>query len=118
MQPRVEIAVDCRDVHHVARFWTQLLGYAEPTPMDEVYVAAEDPSGNRPRLVFQRVADSPVSKSPVHLDLHVDNPVEWSETVVELGGKVLDDALIEEAGSTWLRCQDPEGNVFCLVRQR
>lgn len=118
VQPRVEIAIDCRDVDLLARFWTRLLGYGEVEPMDEVYLAVKDSSGAGPRIVFQKVQDESVVKSPIHLDLHVDDPTRWRQTVLDLGGTVLDDHLIEEAGSRWLRCLDPEGNVFCLVQER
>lgn len=118
VQPRVEVAIDCRDLDVLGGFWTRLLGYRDPERMDDIYEAAEDPSGVGPRLVFQRVNDETVVKSPIHLDLHVDDPENWRARVLELGGTVLDAELIIEAGSQWLRCADPEGNVFCLVRQR
>lgn len=118
VQPRVEVAIDCRDLDVVGGFWTRLLGYRAPKRMDDIYLAAEDPGGVGPRLVFQRVNDEPVVKSPIHLDVHVDDPESWRARVLELGGTVLDAELIIEAGSQWLRCADPEGNVFCLVRQR
>jgi len=102
----------------MSHFWTKLLEYDDAEPMDDIYWAAVDPKGNGPRLVFQRVDDRPVEKSPVHLDLHVDDLDGAAATVTAMGGTRIDQAPINEAGSTWMRFEDPEGNVFCLVLAR
>ena len=102
----------------MSRFWTRLLDYDDAQPMDDVYWAAVDPKASGPRLVFQRVDDPPVEKSPIHLDLHVDDLEAAAATVTAIGGTRIDQTPITEAGSTWIRFEDPEGNVFCLVRAR
>lgn len=102
----------------MSRFWATLLEYDDAQPMDDVYWAAEDPRGDGPRLVFQRVDDLPVEKSPIHLDLHVDDLETAAATVTAMGGTRIDQSPITEAGSTWIRLEDPEGNVFCLVLAR
>lgn len=116
--PRVEIALDCCDVSGTSTFWSTLLGYHAAEPMDEVYWAATDPRGVRPRLVFQKVHAMPEVKSAVHLDIHVEDLDEMARSVERLGGRRLDAHPIIEAGSTWVRCADPEGTVFCLVLAR
>lgn len=119
MAARVEITIDCRDLARTSAFWTALLGYAPAEPMDDRYWAAIDPRGHEPRLVFQLVDDAPPSgKSAVHLDVHVDDLDSFARSVVDLGGRRVDETAIAEAGSTWVRCADPEGNIFCLVLQR
>ena len=119
MAARVEITIDCRDLARTSAFWTALLGYAPAEPMDDRYWAAADPRGREPRLVFQLVDDDPpVFKSAVHLDVHVDDLDSYLHSVEDLGGRRVDENAFAEAGSTWVRCADPEGNVFCLVLQR
>jgi predicted enzyme related to lactoylglutathione lyase len=119
---RIDVAIDCRDLTRMVQFWTALLGYDHVgydhgEPMDDRYWAATHPHGAGPRLVFQTVNDAPSgSKSPIHIDLHVNDIDEAAATVIEWGGSRLDAAPIVEAGSAWLRCLDPEGNVLCLVQ--
>lgn len=110
------MAIDCRDLPSMATFWTSLLGYDRPEPMDDTYWAATHPQQRGPRLVFQAVDDLPSeAKSPVHIDVHVDDLETVVRRVVELGGSRVDAEPVTEAGSTWIRCLDPEGNVLCVV---
>ena len=119
MIQQVDVAIDCRDLASMSSFWTGLLGYDRPEPMDDRYWAATHPLGAGPRLVFQAVDDAPTgSKSPFHIDVHVDNVEEAVARVVALGGSRIDADPITEAGSTWVRCSDPEGNVLCVVQAR
>ncbi len=118
MIQRVDVAIDCRDLAMMSKFWTVLLGYREPAAMDHTYLTADDPSGRGPRLVFQQVDRANQTKSAFHLDIHVDEPEEVVKRVLLLGGSRIDDEFLEEAGSSWVRCLDPEGNVFCVVSAR
>jgi predicted enzyme related to lactoylglutathione lyase len=119
MIKQIDVAIDCRDLATMSSFWTSLLGYDRPGPMDDRYWAATHPLGVGPRLVFQAVDDvASSSKSPFHIDVHVDDVDEAVERVMELGGSRIDAEPITEAGSTWVRCSDPEGNVLCVVQAR
>ncbi len=116
---RIEVAIDCRDLDLVAGFWTALLGYGPAEAMDARYLAAEDPRGVGPRMVFQAIDDAMHGcKSAFHLDLHVGEVEGTVQRVIDLGGRRLDLEPINEAGSSWIRCADPEGNVFCVVLER
>ena len=119
MIQRIDVAIDCRDIETMSNFWTELVEYDRSEPMDDRYRAAAHPLGLGPRLVFQAVDDlASGSKTPVHFDLHVGDIDEAAQRVVELGGGRIDAEPITEAGSTWVRCTDPEGNVLCLVQAR
>ena len=119
MIKQMDVAIDCRDLATMSSFWTSLLGYARSEPMDDRYWAATHPLGTGPRIVFQAVEGVPAAgKSPVHFDVHVADIDEAVERVVELGGSRIDADPITEAGSTWVRCSDPEGNVLCVVQAR
>ena len=118
MTAGIELTIDCRDLETTSRFWTALLDYDDAEQMDGTYSAASEPDGKGPRLVFQRVDGISEGKSPVHLDLHVDDLDLWADRVTSLGGSRVDREPIIEAGSTWIRCEDPEGIVFCLVLSR
>ena len=119
MIQQIDVAIDCRDMETMSSFWTSLLEYDQSEPMDDRYWAATHPRGLGPRLVFQAVDDrSSGSKTPFHFDVHVDDIDEVAQRVVQLGGSRIDVEPITEAGSTWVRCVDPEGNVLCVVRAR
>jgi predicted enzyme related to lactoylglutathione lyase len=119
MIQQIDVAIDCRDMETMSNFWTSLLEYDRSEPMDDRYWAATHPAGLGPRLVFQSVDDAPRGeKTPFHLDVHVDDIDDVAQQVVHLGGSRIDAEAITEAGSTWIRCVDPEGNVFCVVRAR
>ncbi|MGA0208592.1 MAG: VOC family protein [Candidatus Nanopelagicales bacterium] len=114
---RIDVTIDCRDVAKVAGFWTELLGYDQCEVLDAHYWAANHPSNAGPRLVFQVVPDpAQHHKSTVHIDVHVDDVEQAVNRALALGGSRIDAEPIVEAGSSWVRCTDPEGNVLCLVQ--
>lgn len=119
MIQRVDVAIDCRDLVQMSKFWTSLLDYAQSEPLDDRYWAAEHPSGAGPRLVFQAVDDVPLpNKAPFHMDVHVQDVEAVVGKLIALGGSRVDLEPISEAGSMWVRCLDPEGNVLCIVQAR
>jgi catechol 2,3-dioxygenase-like lactoylglutathione lyase family enzyme len=137
MIARIDVTIDCRDLAKVAGFWTALLGYDRCQVLDDRYWAATHPHAAGPRLVFQLVPDpapdhksmihksaihkstihkSTIHKSTIHIDVHVDDVEQAVQRAITLGGTRVDAEPIVEAGSSWVRCLDPEGNVLCLVQ--
>jgi predicted enzyme related to lactoylglutathione lyase len=117
MIARIDVTIDCRDLAKVAGFWTALLGYDRCQVLDARYWAATHPHAAGPRLVFQLVPDpAPDHKSTIHIDVHVDDVEQAVQRAITLGGTRVDAEPIVEAGSSWVRCLDPEGNVLCLVQ--
>ena len=144
MSREVQFTFDCADPARLAAFWAEALGYqlqAPPEPFtswDEALTAFNvpperrndasaviDPDGSRPRLFFQKVAESKQAKNRVHLDVRaapglVDDErmaaleVE-AERLVGHGATRLkrhEPAAPLEAGHIVMA--DPEGNEFCL----
>jgi glyoxalase superfamily protein len=122
---RVQVTFDCADPVAVATFWAAVLGYPPPelgTNEDgEHWSRIADPTGNRPRLFFQRVPEPKVVKNRVHLDVAVPHGGPGDrrqqidaevERVVGLGGRQLR-SVTDEAGY-FVVMQDPEGNEFCI----
>lgn len=137
----VQVTFDCADPERVARFWCEVLGYVVPPPpdgfasWDEVdrslpperrgaAFACVDPSGERPRLYFQRVPEGKVVKNRVHLDVRVGTGLVGEQRVAVLEAEA---ARLVALGATRLRLlaadgenesclvmQDVEGNEFCL----
>ncbi|MGV9240272.1 VOC family protein, partial [Streptomyces nigra] len=98
---KVQITFDCAEPERLARFWCEVLGYVVPSPpsgfatwdayWDDrpeekrgAWFACQDPSGEGPRLFFQRVPEGKVVNrlarkwvGPV-----VRRPVAWVVAVV------------------------------------
>ncbi len=62
-----------------------------------------------------RSSDSPLDKQHISMAISVESIEETAKLVEESGGKILHD-VIYAFGNTYLYCQDPDGNVLCLVQ--
>lgn len=106
------VMIDCQDPDALFAFWSAVTGvtiaqrypgYIFTTPLD----------GGSIRLAFQQVDETKVVKNRVHLDLSHDDPEQFVETVLALGGSRVQDHEIDGFG--WSILQDPEGNEFCVT---
>ena len=149
MSTALQIAVDCVDPHRLAEFWAAALGYevedhadlvrrmldaGHASPEDTVTVDGRlswreaavciDPTGARPRMLFQVVPEQKVVKNRVHLDVRVGPGLVGAERVaaleaecarlVALGGVRVELLLADGYNESCLVMQDVEGNEFCL----
>jgi len=152
MTREIQVTFDCGDPEGLSRFWADVLGYVNPPPPgqevapgEDVFAAwhefleeaglpesewnsasaAQDPSGDGPRLFFQRVPEGKAAKNRVHLDVRAAPGLEGedrmaaldaeAERLVALGATLVarhEPALPLTAGH--LVMSDPEGNEFCL----
>lgn len=119
----LEIALDVNDPERMITFWSQLLEYTLEDDVrfaesDRIYWSLVDPTGRGPRLVIQRVPEPVTSKPRLHLDVHVPDIEAAATRAVTLGAERVDAKPVVEVGTAWIRLNDPEGNVFCFVRER
>ncbi len=119
MTASIEVTIDAVDVERVAAFWTQALGYGrlyERSP----YLVLGPPAGDRrPRVVIQRVEEVTAGKTPVHLDLRVDDPAAEVERLRALGAEVAWVVDETDAGFIkWTTMTDPAGTMFCVCPAR
>jgi uncharacterized glyoxalase superfamily protein PhnB len=139
MAKKVQVTFDAADPHELAKWWAETLGYEVEDGHDLVSslladgviteadvlridgrlafadaVAASDPSGDGPRLYFQRVPEPKTAKNRVHLDVAVvqDEMDAEVERLTAAGARVVD--MRSHPGHRWAVMQDPEGNEFCL----
>ena len=119
----IEFTLDVNDPERMIAFWSQIMHY-EPEEQgryddpDRVYWLLVDPAGRGPRLVIQRVPEPVTAKTRVHIDVHVPDIEAAATEAVALGATRVDEAPIAEVGAAWVRLTDPEGNLFCFVRER
>ncbi|WP_254862298.1 VOC family protein [Halovivax gelatinilyticus] len=119
----------CDDPDGLASFWASALGYEREEWPDELREAWEasggdpnaaaaivDPTGDGPRLYFQKKAKSPTESIPIHLDLDADDREETVERLVDLGASEVETKTREigPVSETWTVMRDPEGNGFCV----
>ena len=105
------IMIDCNDLDAMTTFWCSALGLEEKVRYPN-YVWLSGVSSSGPALAFQRVPEPRQGKNRIHLDLAAENPEEFVDRVIELGGSRVEDH--EVSGFRWSVVADPEGNVFCV----
>lgn len=138
---KFQVTFDCAEPERVARFWCEVLGYVVPPPpggfatwddfnsslpperQDSAF-ACVDPTGEGPRLFFQRVPESKVVKNRVHLCVRVGTGLVGAERLAVLQaeskrlialGAVRQRVLVADGfNESCIVMQDVEGNEFCL----
>ncbi|WP_160509669.1 VOC family protein [Streptomyces sp. BA2] len=88
---KFQVTFDCAEPERLARFWCEVLGYVVPPPpqgfatwddfkrsqppeQQDSWFACVDPSGEGPRLYFQRVPEGKAAKNRLHLDVRGRGP--------------------------------------------
>ena len=138
---QVQVTFDCAQPRRVARFWSEVLGYAVVPPPEgfatwedhdrtlpagerDTWSACSDPTGAGPRLFFQRVPEGKVVKNRVHLDVRVGTGLVGAERLavleaecarlVSLGAARVRLLPADEEDESCIVMRDVEGNEFCL----
>lgn len=110
----VEVCIDVLEPRPVAEFWAKFLGYRVAGDIDARWVHLEPPSG-LPVLNLQRVPETKGVKNRLHLDVYVDDPLEWIEHAAQLGAERL--MLHDDAADWFCVMADPAGNEFCVWQE-
>lgn len=136
---KVQITFDCAEPERLARFWCEVLGYVVPPPpsgfatwdayWDDrpeekrgAWFACQDPSGEGPRLFFQRVPEGKVVKNRVHLDVRVATGLVGEERLAALEAEcarllplgAVRERVLYDGHDACIVMRDIEGNEFCL----
>ena len=112
--------IDTTDPAALARWWSELLGWPiTDEDDDEVYLTPPSASGSSvpslPELAFFRVPEAKAGKNRLHLDLVPDDQAAEVARAESLGARRVD---IGQGSPTWVVLADPEGNEFCILRER
>jgi hypothetical protein len=138
---KFQVTFDCANPERVARFWCEVLGYVVPPapqgfaswdaydaslPVERQGAAfvAMDPTGEGPRMYFQRVPEGKVVKNRVHLDVRAGTGLVGEERLATLkaecarlealGATTVLVQVADEFNESCITMQDIEGNEFCL----
>lgn len=121
----LELVVDCRDPERLAAFWCEVLDFKVIERSEgKVEIGSWEPTVEEvqarqmpPTLLFIRVPEGrTVQKNPLHLDV---SPIDRStadevDRLLALGATKTD--VGQGADVNWQVMEDPEGNVFCVLR--
>ncbi|PZF89109.1 VOC family protein [Micromonospora deserti] len=108
------LTVDARDPARLALWWAEALGYQVVSEKaDEVEIRQS--ADRLPGIVFAPVAEGKATKNRLHLDLRPDDQEAEVERLVDMGARHVD---IGQGDPGWTVLADPEGNEFCVLRQR
>ena len=119
MTSSIEIAIDAVDVEPITVFWEAALGYRRLYEREPYVVLGPPPNDHGPRLVIQRVDRLSPEKTPVHIDLRVDDPDTEVARLQSLGATV--EWVVDESASgfiRWTTMADPQGTLFCVCPAR
>lgn len=108
------ITFDCADPKIPAKFWSEALDWPI-TIANEEEVVVEDPNGGAD-LLFLRNPDKRVVKNRIHLDLRPKNQDEEVMRLERLGASRIEIGQSNDPRTTWVVMEDPEGNLFCVLR--
>jgi len=121
-----ELAIDCADPHHLARFWCSVLGYDVQTEEDglvtigplQVHEGTDRPGPVPPTLTFARVPEGKTLKNRLHLDVNPTDSDQGEEVrrLLDLGARHAD--VGQTGDESWVVLADPEGNEFCVLADR
>lgn len=113
---------DAHDSYAQSLFWSEVLGYIEDPDdpnlpeHEECLIMAPDRSQ---MLLFIRVPESKQLKNRLHLDLRPTDRTREDEVarLIDAGASLYEDHRRPD-GNGWITLQDPEGNEFCILREK
>ncbi|QIS20026.1 VOC family protein [Nocardia terpenica] len=116
-----ELVIDCAEPQRLADFWCEVLGYVElgwEGDALEIGPPGTGFGGPQPTLVFSRSTEPKRAKLPLHLDVNPTDRDQDTELERLLGAGARRVDIGQGSDATWYVLADPEGNEFCLLRQR
>jgi predicted enzyme related to lactoylglutathione lyase len=119
VNPALDVTLDAVDAERAAAFWQAALGYERLYDRYPYVVLGPSSGMAGPRVLIQSVERVSSDKTPVHLDLRVEDRAAEVARLVALGATVrweADDT--EQGGGRWTTLADPQGILFCVVAER
>ena len=108
------VVVHSVDPAALGRWWAEALGWVVVHSSDVEFAIRPEPN-RLPGLDFVRLDESKKAKSRLHLDFTPDDQDAEVARLVAHGARHVD---IGQGEQSWVVLADPEGNEFCVLRQR
>ncbi len=117
------ITIDAHDPLALAQFWAEALGWKIGEEVNEIEVWIErelgDPKNTGfPDILFLKNSTPKSGKNRLHLDLRPDDQVSEVARLEKLGATKIEIGQSTDPDTTWVVMADPEGNEFCVLRER
>jgi hypothetical protein len=115
-------SIDCHNAYALSEWWKQVLEYVDnpedPNEPEHVECWIQRPDGGHP-LLFLEVPEDKQLKNRIHFDLMptAGRRDEELARLLGLGATEVDDRRLDD-GRGWVVLADPEGNEFCILRNR
>ncbi|SDZ25584.1 hypothetical protein SAMN05444365_10877 [Micromonospora pattaloongensis] len=109
------LVVDARDPARLARWWAEALGYQITYEKPDEIEIRRAPD-QLPGLIFVPAAETKELKNRLHIDLRPTDQEAEVERLVNMGARHVDIGQGPDVG--WIVLADPEGNEFCILKQR
>jgi hypothetical protein len=116
-----EVVLKCHDPEVLSRFWCEVLDFVVLDSEAGIYAEIgprEGFGGPQPTIFLIRDAEPTPGLARLHIDV---NPTDRDqdaelERLLAIGAKPID--IGQPADARWHVLADPEGNEFCLLRDR
>ena len=117
------VTIDAHDPRALAEFWAEVLGWKIGEGVNEIEVWIERELGDPrntgfPDILFLKNSTEKSGKNRLHLDLRPDDQAAEVTRLEKLGAKKIEIGQSAEPTCTWVVMADPEGNEFCVLRER
>ncbi|MEV4757886.1 VOC family protein [Micromonospora sp. NPDC049559] len=109
------LVIDAADPARLARWWAEALDYQITYERPDEVEIRRTPE-ELPGLIFVPVPEAKEVKNRLHIDLRPTDQEAEVERLVNMGARHVDVGQSDEDG--WIVLADPEGNEFCVLRQR
>ncbi|MEU6405938.1 VOC family protein [Streptomyces sp. NPDC046985] len=109
-----QVIVHATDPAALGQWWAEALGWVVVYSNDDEFEIRPAPD-RMPGLDFVRIDESKKSKSRLHLDFRPDDQEAEVARFVAHGAQRVD---IGQGDQSWVVLADPEGNEFCVLRER
>ncbi|GAA4713328.1 VOC family protein [Phytohabitans rumicis] len=109
------LVVSALDPARLARWWAEALGYQITYERPDEVEIRRTPD-QLPGLIFVPVPDAKAGQNRLHIDLRPAEQEAEVERLVNMGARHVDVGQANDA--SWVVLADPEGNEFCVLRQR
>ncbi|MCX4610184.1 VOC family protein [Streptomyces mirabilis] len=108
------VIVHSTDPEALGQWWAEALGWVVVHSSDVEFAIRPEPD-RRPGLEFVRLDESKKAKSRLHLAFVPDDQDAEVARLEAHGAQRVD---IGQGDQSWVVMADPEGNEFCVLRQR
>ncbi|GGS85529.1 hypothetical protein GCM10010156_50100 [Planobispora rosea] len=109
-----QVVVDAADPVSLGRWWADALGWKVINDASDEFEIRPEPD-RLPGLIFVPVPEPKTLKNRLHLDFRPDDQEAEVERLLALGARPAD---VGQGEQSWIVLADPEGNEFCVLRER